>query len=159
MSEKENITKDNITDELNKTVNELRARISELRKKGADMKIASLKILEVPPKISMFKITKDSKDLERIKTSIEYVEKEINEANNKLGLDNIDKIHILINDANIYLDNNRKTDAENTYEKIEKIYSGLSGESKLKLKYELDNLNKKIATSENQSQIQKINKK
>ena len=159
MSEKENITKDNITDELNKTVNELRARISELRKKGADMKIASLKILEVPPKISMFKITKDSKDLERIKTSIEYVEKEINESNNKLGLDNIDKIHILINDANIYLDNNRKTDAENTYEKIEKIYSGLSGESKLKLKYELDNLNKKIATSENQSQIQKINKK
>jgi len=56
---------------------ELRKKISEKRKHGGYTKIAELKLMNVPSKIKMFKVTNDSKDSEKIEAIFTEVEEDL----------------------------------------------------------------------------------
>ena len=52
-------------------LNEVRQRISLCRKKGYNTKIAELKIMSIPSKISMLEVTKDIKDAQKINAMLD----------------------------------------------------------------------------------------
>ena len=61
------------------TLLEVKKRISEFRKKGKDMTIPQLKVLNVPAKIRLADVTQDRKELEKVNFSIAALAKEIEE--------------------------------------------------------------------------------
>jgi len=65
-------------EKLETRLNEIKLRLSELRKKGKDTKIAELKIMTIPFKIRLADVTKSPKDIERVKSFFDDVEYELN---------------------------------------------------------------------------------
>ena len=66
-----------IIDEMKRILKELRGEISQLRKKGVDMGIAELKIINIPSKIQMAEITKKSDDVIKVRQLLAEAKKEI----------------------------------------------------------------------------------
>ena len=62
---------------LKEQLNELKQKISQLRKQGLDTKIAVIMMMSVPSKIKMLEITKDYKDLQKIINIINNARAEI----------------------------------------------------------------------------------
>ena len=66
-----------IIDEMKRILKELRGEISQLRKKGVDMGIAELKIINIPSKIQMAEITKKDDDIIKVRQLLTEAKKEI----------------------------------------------------------------------------------
>ena len=56
---------------------ELRKKISEKRKRGGYTKIAELKLMNIPSKIKMFKVTRDNNEIAKIETVFNEVEEDL----------------------------------------------------------------------------------
>ena len=69
-----------IIEEMKRILKELKGEISQLRKKGVDMGIAELKIINIPSKIQMAEITKKSDDLIKVRQLLAEAKKEIESA-------------------------------------------------------------------------------
>ena len=66
-----------IIEEMKRILKGLKGEISQLRKKGADMKIAELKITNIPSKIQMAEITKKNDDIIKVRQLLTEAKKEI----------------------------------------------------------------------------------
>lgn len=62
---------------LKEQLNELKQKISQLRKKGMNMKLADIRLMSIPSKIKMAEITKDYKDVQKINIMLNYAREEI----------------------------------------------------------------------------------
>ena len=60
-------------------LNDLKIRLSQLRKKGINAKIAELRIMQIPAKIKMAEITKENKDAQKIMVLLNAAKQEIEE--------------------------------------------------------------------------------
>jgi len=70
--------KNKIIEELQIELKEIKAYISDLRKKGADVSLADMKIKSIPSKIVLAKITGEKEDAEKVKTILSDTKKELN---------------------------------------------------------------------------------
>ena len=62
---------------LKEQLNELKQKISQLRKKGMNMKLADIRLMSIPSKIKMAEITKDYKDVQKINLMLKDAREEI----------------------------------------------------------------------------------
>lgn len=56
---------------------EIKQKISLLRRKGIDMRIADLRLMSLPSKIKMAEITKDYKDVQKINSMLDSARDDI----------------------------------------------------------------------------------
>jgi hypothetical protein len=106
---------------------ELKAKISELRKKGKDTTIPELMILDFMPKLKMARATYDREDLAKLRIFIGNLKDEIRKSEE--GTD-FKKALSKIKDSYEYLRNNEVKEASDLYIEIRKLYSGLSPDLK-----------------------------
>ena len=64
-------------DSLKEQLNDIKARISQCRKKGLSTRIPETRVMSVPAKIKMLEITKDFKDVQKINAILEMTRKDI----------------------------------------------------------------------------------
>ena len=67
---------------LKEQLNELKQKISQLRKKGMNMKLADIRLMSIPSKIKMAEITKDYKDVQKINIMLNDARQEIGSIEN-----------------------------------------------------------------------------
>jgi cephalosporin-C deacetylase-like acetyl esterase len=67
----------NTIESLKKQYEDVKTEIRDRRKKGEDVKIASLMLKMVPPKIQMAIATKEWKDVKKIEVMVERVKEEL----------------------------------------------------------------------------------
>jgi hypothetical protein len=83
-TELEYYLKEEISNFLNDRYNDVHEKVSELRKKGKDLKVITFKIMQIPLKIKTFLATCERKDFERILQRIGEIEKEVEMINQKM---------------------------------------------------------------------------
>lgn len=79
------LVKEGILNNLKEKLDEIKSQISELRKKGLDVKEEELIVLKVPPKIRIFESTFDKKDLEQTKKILNNLEESLKEKRKNKG--------------------------------------------------------------------------
>jgi hypothetical protein len=102
-------------------LNEVKLRVSECRKKGFDMGIATLKMMNIPSKIRMAEITRSQADIEKAKRLLSEVKDEIDEVEKKSAANMEKEINILISKINELLDQNNGEEAKKYY--IEAVHA------------------------------------
>ncbi len=108
-------------------LNELKQKLSELTKLGKDTMIARIKITDIAPSIKMARLTYDEKDRERVKASLEDLEKELEIADKGSDFDNALK---LIKGAYEDIRNGDRNSAIKKYDELTQRYKVLSGDLK-----------------------------
>ncbi|MCK5281912.1 MAG: hypothetical protein KAK00_00750 [Nanoarchaeota archaeon] len=86
----------NISDELNSKLKELKNEISQMRKKGINVKIAEMKIMNIPSKIRIAEITNEKESNMKVEQLLDDVEKEIESTKIENGI-KIEKKNVEIN--------------------------------------------------------------
>lgn len=145
-----------ITEQLKKELEDIKFELSSLRKKGIDTKIADLKIMNIPSKINMIKITKSSRDIGNVKRLMISAWQEITVIKKEAGLETeplsekINEIrnpnknipdqapefklaNQLIQEANNFINSKKYNEAHELYTKINEVYRKLPKESKAQI--------------------------
>ncbi len=101
---------------------ELKAKISELRKKGKDTTMVELLTLDFSPQVRMTKVTYDKEDLFKVKNILEGIKEEIRKSEQG---SRFSQTMQLIKDCYDQLRHERYSEAEKSYSKITEAYRDL----------------------------------
>lgn len=133
---------------LKRDVAGFRQRISACRKKGLDTSIAELRVMAIPPKISMADVTKDYKDLQKAnelmyaaRAEIEGIEKEgLNSKENSAESGALEEALALMDRIESLLKEGNSKEARAHYLKCVEIYKKLPEKNKQGIFKRLDKL-------------------
>ena len=121
-------------EDLKQKLTDIKQKLSELRKKGYDTKIAELRLSAIVPKIKYLEVTREAKDVQKIKKLIDDTLSEIREIETGLTkretMNPFEEVNILIGKAQASIKEKKLEDASNYYNRITKIYNILSMEEK-----------------------------
>ncbi len=182
MEQEINKEPERLIDKLNSEFYEIKQKMSELRKAGIDVKIAEFKSANIPSKIDMIKITKDNKDIEKIKNMIQEVRQELEEAEGQKEEENIDysksyddysnieiikRARELISDGRKNIEQKDYQGALDNYAELREIYNYLPMNLKRPIYKEIHDIYKRIINSgyikikeeEKKKELEKISKK
>jgi hypothetical protein len=127
---------------------DINLKISELRKAGLDVKIAELKVMNIPYKIQFAEVTKGYNDIEKINNMLGEVKSEIAniENANKTCINNngLNDINILINKINRAIGENRLQEAKSYYSESVRLYKKLKNANKKEIFEKLNKLRTKL---------------
>ena len=138
------------TEGLTKLYESLRKKLSDLRKTGADVKIAELKLGNIPSKIKYADITEERKDFQKVKYLLDEAEDELNEIEKEFGLFDENKapdekkeasiekpkttrkmdMHSPLSDCWEHIKKKDRVKAIDSYKKVQKVYIKLSKREK-----------------------------
>jgi hypothetical protein len=80
-------------DAMKERLAEIKAKLSQCRKKGFEVKIAEIKAAEIPAKINLLKATRDMKEISKINMMLDYADAEIAEAERRGEEEKVEKQH------------------------------------------------------------------
>ncbi len=106
---------------------ELKARMSDLRKNGKDTRIAELMALDFTPRLRMAKVTYESKDINKIKQLLQDITTELKEAEEGSEFDHAME---LIREAYEYIREGKLMEASVAYSAIVRLYKKMPGDLK-----------------------------
>lgn len=106
---------------------ELKQKMSELTKEGKDTSIMRIKFADLSPAIRMARATYDEKDVAKVRSIVEDLEKELEIAEHGSDFDNA---LALIKSAYEDIREGRRAEAAKKYSQITEYYKRLSGELK-----------------------------
>jgi len=98
---------------------ELKTKLSDVRKKGRDTSLAEILTIDFTPKLKMAKATYDRKDIDELRHILDDIKKEIDLADNGSDFEHIDE---MIKEAYQFLREGKIKEAKILYPKITKIY-------------------------------------
>lgn len=121
-------------EKFNEEVLESAKRLSNMRKKGYDMKLPAIRMMNLPAKLKMAAVTKDRMDLIRARRILRVVMDEIFEIERQ-GLNpkykhdpaelKLTKLNQLVTSTKYYLDVNDVAGAESEFAKMGEVYREL----------------------------------
>lgn len=140
-------------DSMRERLVEIKAKISQCRKKGFYTKIAELKIAEIPSKIKLLEVTREVKEVARINTMLEDAKAEIESVQAEgeaLGVAKdvdkaVDRIADSVDSAWEELKYNNINKAKGLYSAAVGGYSSLPDERKKEVREGLERLRNKLS--------------
>jgi len=135
MFEKYEIHNQDLMKELNKELDDIKGKISSLRKRGIDTKIVEYKIMNIPSKIKMASITNKKRDVNYIKSIFERVLVDIDVLERHYMAEQKKLVYMqeLLNKGMLFLQNKQFRECLPLYYEIRNFYRDLSIESKYKV--------------------------
>lgn len=123
----------------------LKQRISQLRKKGLDTKIAELKAMAIPPKIKLAEATRDYKDVEKANKLVNDATSEVDGIEKGAPSENgLDKISALAEEIDGFLKESKNNEAKECYLKCIDIYKNMPDKNKKEVFARLNGIRAKI---------------
>jgi predicted nucleic acid-binding Zn-ribbon protein len=77
---------ENMFESLKNEYRELKAEVSEFRKKGFDTTIVNLKLMNIPSKIQLAESTREYRDIEKVKMMLNNIKSEISDIKSERDL-------------------------------------------------------------------------
>ena len=133
---------ENDLQELDEKFQELKAKISETRKKGKDTSIAEILCLDFTPKLLMAKATYDPEDKAKLKNILDEIKAELKEAEEGSQFFQATE---LIKEAYEHIRHEEFKEASVAYSNIMKRYKMLPQDLKRSIYFACLDLNKKIS--------------
>jgi len=143
---------ENLLQSLDEELQELKAKMSSLRKKGKNTEIAELLTLDFAPKLKMARVTYESEDIENVKNLLQDIMDELRESEE--GSDFNHAID-LIKEAYEYIRNDKLKEASAVYSAITKIYTNLPKDLKKTVYLACLDIKKKIVSRDMKEKIKK----
>lgn len=135
---------ENLLQSLDDELQELKAKMSSLRKKGKNTEMAEMLTLDFAPKLKMARVTYESEDIEKIKNLLQEIRDELKESEEGSDFSHATD---LIKEAYEYIRNDKLKEASAVYSAITKIYGTLPKDLKKTVYLACLDIKKKIDPS------------
>jgi len=126
-------------DKLKQELLDFKAELSKYRKKGVDVKLINLKIMNLPSKVDVIELSDTSEGLHNLNQTLEKAKSELEEAKLK-------RVKQLISMISDFIKSADKDNAKFYYNELMELYALLGPKNKTKMKDACLDIRKKIIT-------------